>query len=725
MKNLKSKFFYVVYAIFGAQMQYVLCEDIKTFHDHNNLTNSIPWPKLKTVDNNFGGKDKVAVKQLGIPIFDNSGSVLQTNPASKRNFITYERRHAISINTRRLSMDLVNRNKDLVAPDSVARRRRMSFNHDYISRKVPFSLLCTDLPLSPSGTQLDNGEEKQTEQNKKITRQQEARIRATLALQNFHEETQSDDPDISTGTFSNISNIKTKGHIRSISSFATIPYLESFEESYQAEEEESEESRVSLSSSSTTGDSGNSANFRPNVSLKSSKTTALRRNSRFSRNNALLKQKQIGVSASHFDINAIPKPKNNNTKNLSFGNQQLQLETLFKRKKPKQKPELKFVSSYKLPMYEYVPPARPVKVIVSIDGGGSRGIIPLFYLLAMYRSLGLEYNSRLPVDMFVGTSVGAIVATAAIIGQLKELHEQFVSLVQAIFPPQYWFVALWRMLVYGYKYPAEGREKSIKSFLTPEVEKLIEQEKKTAALVIPFCSAKTHEIFLYKNYGPVQFKIFEALMASTAAPTYFPPYMVNPALKKKKQQADDISDMQSEEESEDEDEAFNDINVIKAEEESEDEQMDYIGKIEGTDGGCVANNPVLLALLAAMKKFPGAKIRIISIGTGTSRPEGHATDKLSLLSWATKSPTLFLDLQRALANYMVSELASVESDRFEYTRINTILDNNNCITDGVDPKFLMHLEDLARLSISADGSAYEAYKKSLRFMKERLEELRR
>lgn len=343
-------------------------------------------------------------------------------------------------------------------------------------------------------------------------------------------------------------------------------------------------------------------------------------------------------------------------------------------------------------MYQYVPPKRPVKIILSIDGGGSRGIIPLFYLLAMYRKLGLNYTQSLPIDMFVGTSVGAIVATAAVIGKLKDLHDQFKDLVHKIFPPQYWFVELFRLLYYGYKYPATGRAESIREFVTPEIEHMVEENDKTAHLLIPFCSAKTHEIFLYKNYDQTSFGLFDAIMASTAAPTYFPPHPLESVSKHQ------LTSLGSD--------------IFKG-------NNNYIGKIEGTDGGCVANNPVLFALLEGSHKYPGAQLYVISLGTGIGSPEGEATDKRGILSWAVKTPSLFLDLQRAFANSIASGWINLNPDRFEYTRINTMLNAEYNITDGTGSDFLEHLEALARLSVSPDGSAYEAFNKAIRFINEK------
>ena len=75
---------------------------------------------------------------------------------------------------------------------------------------------------------------------------------------------------------------------------------------------------------------------------------------------------------------------------------------------------------------------RDIRIILSIDGGGSRGIIPLLYLQEMERLLACQ-GLKFPVDMVAGTSVGALVGCAMILNKMSELSDNYEQFVEQIF----------------------------------------------------------------------------------------------------------------------------------------------------------------------------------------------------------------------------------------------------------------------------------------------------
>lgn len=331
---------------------------------------------------------------------------------------------------------------------------------------------------------------------------------------------------------------------------------------------------------------------------------------------------------------------------------------------------------YNIPSPLSITPSQTT-IILTIDGGGSRGIIPLFFMNELKKRLSIETGQqieKLPVDMHAGTSVGAFLATVAAAGKIDELYPRYSQLVNKIFSYSWWKWPFTKFFC-GYSYTSDGRSEVIRSFLTPETEKNIEGD-----LIIPFCSAKTHDVFTYTNYDKSpKYSLYDALMATSAAPTYFPPHI------------------------------FKGLDGTR---------------YEGTDGGCFANHPGLIALMSAIEKYRGSRIVMISLGTGRCRAAGNTTKDFNLLNWATTVPELFLDLQSIETNKILMEFAKygLRNNFFKYIRINPVLDRVDCITDGTSIKHLEHLETVARQSISFDGSGKRNFDEIVDILKERMEQ---
>ncbi|MBR1735329.1 MAG: patatin-like phospholipase family protein [Alphaproteobacteria bacterium] len=319
-------------------------------------------------------------------------------------------------------------------------------------------------------------------------------------------------------------------------------------------------------------------------------------------------------------------------------------------------------------------PKPPVKIILSIDGGGSRGIIPLFYVNELSRRLEKEFgnNIRLPIDMYAGTSVGALIATATAMGKQHEVHERYFSIVNQIFSYKWWKWPFTKIFL-GYTYEPDGRAAAIRELVTPENEKEIESD-----LIIPFCSAKTHDIFKYRNYAnDKRFSLFDALMSSSAAPTYFPPHV--------------FTGLDNE-------------------------------HYEGTDGGIFANHPGAIALDDAFIRYPGSRYIMISIGTGQASASGNTTKGRNLISWAQKISDLFMNLQsKKTDDTLISIAGNHHTETFRYIRINPTLDRDDYITDGTSTAHLERLEMIARQSIEPGGSEKRKFEEVFNILKGRLD----
>jgi patatin-like phospholipase/acyl hydrolase len=163
--------------------------------------------------------------------------------------------------------------------------------------------------------------------------------------------------------------------------------------------------------------------------------------------------------------------------------------------------------------------------ILSVDGGGIRGIIPAVILAAMRERIGHDLHQV--VDLISGTSTGGIIALGIGTGakngrpyQPAELVEMYVANGPAIFRKRWCTRA--RELV-GPKYSPDALEKvlgaffgetELRSALTPLLVSSYDLQSQK-----PFFF-KSHKIGADLNWNwPVRLVV----RATSAAPTFFPP----------------------------------------------------------------------------------------------------------------------------------------------------------------------------------------------------------
>jgi len=98
-----------------------------------------------------------------------------------------------------------------------------------------------------------------------------------------------------------------------------------------------------------------------------------------------------------------------------------------------------------------------MKRILTLDGGGIRGVFSLEILLRMQELLRAQYGSPNMVladhfDFFAGTSTGAIIATCLCWGMpVEEILELYVKYGKTMFRPVPWYRPLKKYLVSRYQ----------------------------------------------------------------------------------------------------------------------------------------------------------------------------------------------------------------------------------------------------------------------------------
>ena len=261
--------------------------------------------------------------------------------------------------------------------------------------------------------------------------------------------------------------------------------------------------------------------------------------------------------------------------------------------------------------------------ILALDGGGTRGIYSAQILALMEHRLDVPIRDCF--DLIAGTSTGSIIAGAAATGiPLKEVVELFDVHASTIFPQR-----RLRLGIFGSKYSRKPLEEVVRGCL-PDVTLgeistplLITSSNISAGGVHVFKSrylAEQGEPYVRDRDTP----LVEAVLASSAAPSYFDPMPL-------------------------------DENLL-------------------ADGGLWANNPSILAVAEALSKFNRTveQVHILSVGTGhpakmytPSRTWGLAT------GWGhRKLVSYFLNLQSLSSTNMAGLILG---DR--YVRLDPVIED--------------------------------------------------
>jgi patatin-like phospholipase/acyl hydrolase len=233
--------------------------------------------------------------------------------------------------------------------------------------------------------------------------------------------------------------------------------------------------------------------------------------------------------------------------------------------------------------------------ILTIDGGGVRGIIPAVVLGELERRTG-HHPSEL-FDVIAGTSTGSLLAMSMIIPggdgrpryQAASSADAYEAFAPKIFPHERWLQI--RGLVHE-KYSAAGLEAALQEFLG--------EARFSQALVhcfVPTYDLLSQDIYVFDSAQSTLNPADDMLMrhvvrGATAAPTYFDPFVIGPPISDHKR-------------------------VL-------------------VDGGLYANNPSMLALTQVARHHADSDVLVVSLGTGRTPAEAMSEDgqDWGLARWA-------------------------------------------------------------------------------------------
>lgn len=304
--------------------------------------------------------------------------------------------------------------------------------------------------------------------------------------------------------------------------------------------------------------------------------------------------------------------------------------------------------------------------VLSIDGGGIRGIVPAVVLAEIERLAGRPV-CRL-FDLIAGTSTGGILACALTVpddtGAPRHTAEELVGLYRTQ-GPEIFARSLWHRIesvegLVDEKHDAGGLERALATYL--DGAKL--SDALTKILVTSY-DLEAREPFFFKSWRTAEpgrdFLMTTVARSTAAAPTYFEPDLAHP--------------------------------------------LDGTAPRALVDGGVFATNPGMCAYAEAQRIAPGERTTVLSLGTGElTMPIRYAVAKdWGLLEWVRPLIDVVFD---GVADTVEYQLREVLADG-DHMRLQTELDRASDALDDASARNLALLEEQARDLVAARSDDLE------------------
>ncbi len=298
-----------------------------------------------------------------------------------------------------------------------------------------------------------------------------------------------------------------------------------------------------------------------------------------------------------------------------------------------------------------------LKRILSLDGGGVRGIVSLIFLERMEEKARMR--TRELFDFVIGTSTGGLAALALTQGQqirsATQILKVYLSQASNIFGKENW---IWNQLFFGPKYNSDSFGKLAKQIFGQAL--LSECCIPTAVTSYDTSTRKPHLLASWSSSSDSEQKLrsWEAAMATSAAPTYFPPC--------------------------------------------------ELGDRCLVDGGVYANNPTVVGISEAKRLWnqDNVDFLVVSIGTGVSKVGYLASEveQWGMLKWVHPLVDCMFDASSESVDRIAQSLVGSE----QYFRLQCPLQLNNMPLDEVAERNLMQLVAAARRAVEEKDEEIDA-----------------
>jgi patatin-like phospholipase/acyl hydrolase len=258
-----------------------------------------------------------------------------------------------------------------------------------------------------------------------------------------------------------------------------------------------------------------------------------------------------------------------------------------------------------------------MKRILSIDGGGVKGVVPAIWLANLEQKIGPLHKK---FDLIAGTSVGGIIACGISSGlPASQIVESFKKDSKKIFPS--FLYRLWSRVfrsitdgVSAPKYDGIG----LNTFLKNQFDDQKFGELKCFTL-LPSFDVQEFKPVVFKSWVKHWAKLptWEICRSSSSAPIYFPAHVID--------------------------------------------ENPYI------DGAIVANNPTACAIAESRRLWGDEEIAVVSFGTGAPKQGISIDDALTwgAMDWATEIMPLIFEGSDAAMNYIAQRMGAKHFFRVE------------------------------------------------------------
>ena len=312
---------------------------------------------------------------------------------------------------------------------------------------------------------------------------------------------------------------------------------------------------------------------------------------------------------------------------------------------------------------------RPFNVL-SIDGGGIRGIIPAVVLTELERRTGRRVADLF--DLIAGTSTGAILAAALTVrddsGVLRWTPEELMDLYMSEGPEIFSQSLIDKVLnplgLLDERYDDEALERTIGRYIGDA--RLAELA--TDVLLTAY-DTEGRAPFFFKSHVAAgapswNHRVSDALRATVAAPTYFEPHLLTTATQ----------------------------------------------RYSLVDGGVFANNPAMSAYAEADRIAAGRPVRMVSLGTGSLNRRYPYEDVKGwgVVEWVRPLIAVVFDGQSDAVTMQLDELLGERHHRFQI-ELNGASDD----LDDVRPENLEALRRLGDALVEAETAQLDRVAEAL------------
>lgn len=311
--------------------------------------------------------------------------------------------------------------------------------------------------------------------------------------------------------------------------------------------------------------------------------------------------------------------------------------------------------------------------ILSIDGGGIRGVIPARVLANIEERAECRISELF--DLIVGTSTGGILALGLTKPKTKtkepykaaELLGLYKNEGRRIFARSVWHRAAALGNLLDEKYSADGLEAVLEEYF----EDAMLSQALTGVIVSAY-ELESRIPWFFKSrkarQGPAfDYPMKDVARATSAAPTYFEPARIK--------------------------------------------TKDAPGYWTLVDGGVFANNPAMCGVAEALRHGKGAKVIVLSLGTGslTRKLPYEAAQDWGLAGWARPILDVVFDGVSETIDYQLKQMCSAATQVSKYLRLQTTLDIANDDMDDATEDNVHQLMVLGDRIISENDSDISAF----------------